>query len=79
MAGFEPRFGPLLNLYGSAEMGAVSTSSPTDACDRRIGTAGYPLAGIELRTADAGLESDMAAPDGAGILQCRQANGFAGY
>jgi acyl-coenzyme A synthetase/AMP-(fatty) acid ligase len=79
VAGFEPRFGPLLNLYGSAEMGAVSTSAPTDACDTRIGTAGYPLAGIDLRTAEDGLENDAAAAEGAGILQCRQANGFAGY
>ena len=29
VTGFESRFGPLLNLYGSAEMGAVSTSSPS--------------------------------------------------
>jgi acyl-coenzyme A synthetase/AMP-(fatty) acid ligase len=63
---FEPRFGPLLNLYGSAEMGAVSSASPDDPPDQRLGTAGYPLAGIELRVED-------------GSLQCRQENGSDGY
>jgi acyl-coenzyme A synthetase/AMP-(fatty) acid ligase len=63
---FEPRFGPLLNLYGSAEMGAVSSASPDDPPDQRLGTAGYPLAGIELRVEE-------------GSLQCRQKNGSDGY
>jgi acyl-CoA synthetase (AMP-forming)/AMP-acid ligase II len=67
MAAFEPRFGPLLNLYGSAEMGAVSAASPDDPPERRLGTAGYPLAGIELRV------------DESGLLQCRQKNGSDGY
>ncbi|HVS00097.1 MAG TPA: AMP-binding protein, partial [Thermoanaerobaculia bacterium] len=67
MAGFEPRFGPLLNLYGSAEMGAVSSASPDDPAEQRLATAGYPLAGIELRTDDAGM------------LLCRQKNGSDGY
>jgi acyl-coenzyme A synthetase/AMP-(fatty) acid ligase len=66
MAGFEPRFGPLLNLYGSAEMGAVSSASPDDPWEQRLATAGYPLAGIELRVEE-------------GRLQCRQKNGSAGY
>jgi acyl-coenzyme A synthetase/AMP-(fatty) acid ligase len=79
MAGFEDRFGPLLNLYGSAEMGAVSAASPTTPPDSRIGTAGYPLTGIELRTDDAGVDGEVAAEDGVGILHCRQMNGTAGY
>jgi acyl-CoA synthetase (AMP-forming)/AMP-acid ligase II len=79
VAGFDSRFGPLLNLYGSAEMGAVCAPSPHDPCETRMGTAGYPLAGIELRTADIGSEHEAASGEGAGVLQCRQANGFAGY
>lgn len=67
MAGFEPRFGPLLNLYGSAEMGAVSSASPGDPAGQRLATAGYPLAGIELHVDDAGM------------LLCRQKNGSDGY
>jgi acyl-CoA synthetase (AMP-forming)/AMP-acid ligase II len=79
VAAFQSRFGPLLNLYGSAEMGAVSAPSPDDPCEERIGTAGYPLAGIELRIAEAASGLDVAADDRAGVLACRQANGFAGY
>lgn len=79
VADFEPRFGPLLNLYGSAEMGAVSAPSPSDRCERRIGTAGYPLAGIELRTREAESGHEGSIAEGAGVVQCRQANGFSGY
>jgi acyl-coenzyme A synthetase/AMP-(fatty) acid ligase len=79
MAAFEPRFGPLLNLYGSAEMGAVSSASPDDPSDQRLGTAGYPLAGIELRVEDAGADVEAAPGESAGLLQCRQKNGSAGY
>jgi acyl-CoA synthetase (AMP-forming)/AMP-acid ligase II len=79
VAGFQPRFGPLLNLYGSAEMGAVCAASPDDPCDTHVGTAGYPLAGIELCIAAAGSEHEVALGEGVGVLQCRQANGFDGY
>lgn len=79
MAGFEPRFGPLLNLYGSAEMGAVSSASPDDPPDERLATAGYPLAGIELSVEDTGEDLDVAPGDQAGRLQCRQKNGSTGY
>lgn len=80
MAGFEPRFGPLLNLYGSAEMGAVSSASPDDPPATRLATAGYPLAGIELRVEETG-EGGMEAAEGerVGRLQCRQKNGSDGY
>jgi len=74
MAGFEPRFGPLLNLYGSAEMGAVSAAAPDDPAEQRLATAGYALAGIELRVVG-GVETE----EGGGLLQCRQRNGSAGY
>ncbi len=83
MVAFEPRFGPLLNLYGSAEMGAVSSASPDDPPEARLGTAGYPLAGIELRVEEGGDEmgtAPAAAPGGrAGRLLCRQRNGSDGY
>jgi acyl-CoA synthetase (AMP-forming)/AMP-acid ligase II len=79
MIGFETQFGPLLNLYGSAEMGAVSAPSPLDPFETRTGTAGYPLTGIELRIDDTSVDGDAALPEGAGILQCRQMNGTAGY
>jgi acyl-coenzyme A synthetase/AMP-(fatty) acid ligase len=79
MSGFESRFGPLLNLFGSAEMGAVSAASPHDPPDTRLATAGYALAGIELRTEQASVENDAAAKEGVGRLHCRQKNGTEGY
>ncbi|HXU46978.1 MAG TPA: class I adenylate-forming enzyme family protein [Thermoanaerobaculia bacterium] len=79
MAEFESRFGPLLNLYGSAEMGAVSSASPDDPPGVRLGTAGYPLAGIELDVAEAGEEIETALGERVGRLQCRQKNGSNGY
>ena len=79
MSGFESRFGPLVNLYGSAEMGAVSAASPHDPPDTRLATAGYALAGIELRTEPASAGSDAAAKAGVGRLHCRQKNGTEGY
>ncbi|HWM95340.1 MAG TPA: class I adenylate-forming enzyme family protein [Thermoanaerobaculia bacterium] len=79
MEGFEPRFGPLLNLYGSAEMGAVSSASPEDPPETRLGTAGHPLAGIELRVEEAGSDIEVAEGEEVGLLHCRQKNGFAGY
>lgn len=80
MAAFEPLFGPLLNLYGSAEMGAVSAAAPDDPPEGRLGTAGYSLRGIELRVEEE-EGTDDAAPAGerAGRLQCRQRNGSDGY
>lgn len=79
MAGFEPRFGPLLNLYGSAEMGAVSSASPDDPPDARLATAGYPLLGIELRVEETGEGLEAAEGERVGRLQCRQRNGSDGY
>jgi acyl-CoA synthetase (AMP-forming)/AMP-acid ligase II len=79
MENFEPRFGPLVNLYGSAEMGAVSSASPSDPPDERLATAGYPLAGIELTVEETGESFDLAAGERAGRLQCRQKNGSQGY
>ena len=84
MENFEPRFGPILNLYGSAEMGAVSSASPSDPPEERLATAGYPLAGIELTVEETGESFDLAAGERAageraGRLLCRQKNGSQGY
>lgn len=78
VAAFEPRFGPLVNLYGSAEMGAVSSASPSDPPAQRLGTAGYALPGIELDVVAGG---EAAESDGgrSGALRCRQSYGLDGY
>jgi acyl-coenzyme A synthetase/AMP-(fatty) acid ligase len=77
VAGFDTRFGPLLNLYGSAEMGAVSAPSPDDPLDARLGTAGRPLAGIRLRIASD--RSESASDAAGGMLECQQRNSHCGY
>jgi acyl-coenzyme A synthetase/AMP-(fatty) acid ligase len=79
MAAFEPRFGPLLNLYGSAEMGAVSSAAPDDPPAARLATAGYSLAGIELRVEETGEGLEAGEGERVGRLQCRQKNGSDGY
>lgn len=78
VAAFETRFGPLLNLYGSAEMGAVSVASPHDPPDQRLGTAGYALGGIELFVKAEGMADGDGTGDGSALI-CRQNNGLAGY
>jgi acyl-CoA synthetase (AMP-forming)/AMP-acid ligase II len=66
--------------YGAIDPTArVSAASPADPADARVGTAGYPLAGIELRTDDADSENGVGAAEGVGRLRCRQRNGTDGY
>jgi acyl-CoA synthetase (AMP-forming)/AMP-acid ligase II len=60
-------------------MGAVSSASPADPPAVRLGTAGYPLAGIELRVEEMPGEIEAGEGGAAGRLQCRQKNGSAGY
>lgn len=76
---FESRFGPLLDLYGSAEMGAVSSAAPDDPLELRRGTAGYALPGIELRLATQPERGGPGETPPEGLLCCRQQLGFAGY
>ena len=68
-ADYEARFGPVLQLYGSSEMGAIACTSPDDPVQRRQQTVGTPLDGVELRLD--GVDGDR--------LQCRHPNGFLGY
>lgn len=79
VAAFEQRFGPLLNLYGSAEMGAVSSASPADPAAARLGTAGYALPGIELEVGEPDEPSPEVAGARSGALRCRQRYGLDGY
>jgi acyl-CoA synthetase (AMP-forming)/AMP-acid ligase II len=48
---FDDRFGPLVNLYGSSELGAVSAAAPTDALELRTTTIGRPMADVTLAPA----------------------------
>jgi acyl-CoA synthetase (AMP-forming)/AMP-acid ligase II len=74
---FESRFGCLLNLYGSTEMGAIAAAGPDDPLEVRAVTVGKPMTGVQLR-----LEEKDVAPVGAnnvGELYCKHKYGFAGY
>lgn len=76
---YESRFGCLVKLYGSTEMGALSASSPTDSPEARLQTVGQPMADVEfcLKEPETLTAEDRA--KGIGELWCRRTAGFEGY
>ena len=73
---FEARTGQrILERYGMTETG-MNTSNPLHG-ERRPGTVGLPLPGIELRVADEG--GCILGPDEVGVLEVRGPNVFKGY
>jgi malonyl-CoA/methylmalonyl-CoA synthetase len=74
---FEKRTGHrILERYGMTETNML-TSNPYDG-ERRAGTVGMPLAGVELRIADP--ETGAALPQGqTGMIEVRGPNVFQGY
>ena len=74
---FQQAFGyTLVERYGLTETG-INCSNPLSG-DRRMGSVGLPLPGVEARIAD--RESGSALPDGdVGEVQIRGANVFKGY
>lgn len=74
---FEKRTGHrILERYGMTETN-MSTSNPYDG-DRRAGTVGFPLPGIEIRIAEAD-SGKLLETDEVGILEVRGPNVFSGY
>jgi malonyl-CoA/methylmalonyl-CoA synthetase len=66
----------ILERYGMTET-SMSTSNPYDG-ERRPGTVGFPLPGVEVRVVDA--ETGALLPAGEiGVLEVRGPNVFAGY
>jgi malonyl-CoA/methylmalonyl-CoA synthetase len=66
----------ILERYGMTETN-MNTSNPYDG-DRRPGTVGFPLPGVELRIADP--ESGRVLPEGeVGVIEVRGPNVFQGY
>ena len=65
----------ILERYGMTECG-MSTSNPLDG-DRRAGTVGLPLSGVDLRVA--GDDGVPVAPGEVGEIQFRGPNVFSGY
>jgi len=73
---FERRTGHrLLERYGMTETG-MNTSNPLDG-ERRPGTVGLPLPGVEVRVA--GDDGRVLPPGEIGVLEVRGPNVFAGY
>ncbi|TRW97603.1 malonyl-CoA synthase [Paracoccus sp. M683] len=72
---FEARTGQrILERYGMTETN-MNTSNPYEG-ERRAGTVGFPLPGVELRIMDGGAE---VTPGGIGTIEVRGANVFQGY
>ncbi len=72
---FEARTGHrILERYGMTETN-MNTSNPYEG-ERRAGTVGFPLPGVELRIMGEGGE---VAPGEAGVIEVRGPNVFAGY
>lgn len=74
---FDARFGGLVNLYGSTEMGAIAACDPEEPVDVRATTIGKPMAGVQLRIGDAEAATDKALDTAE--LHCQHPYGFAGY
>jgi malonyl-CoA/methylmalonyl-CoA synthetase len=73
---FEARTGHrILERYGMTETG-MNTSNPLHG-ERRPGTVGLPLSGIEVRVADEA--GRVLGPDELGVLEVRGPNVFKGY
>lgn len=66
----------VLERYGATETNMI-TSNPYDG-DRRPGTVGFPLSGVELRVCEPDSSSEVA-PGEIGVIEVRGPNVFQGY
>lgn len=73
----ESRMGPVINLYGSTEMGVIAATRPMLSSSQRCRTVGDPIAGtdVDLQPCSEKPESGPECHE----LMLRSANGFAGY
>ena len=67
----------VLQFYGSNENGAISVTSHGDADEQRLGTAGRPIAAMNVRLYDG--ETDVTASGGPGQVATRGPTGCLGY
>lgn len=70
---FENKFGPLVNLYGSTELGAIATSNLSDPLETRSNGVVHVMPGVEARPATGEKENEMAE------IMCRHDAGFDAY
>ena len=77
LATYESRFGCLVQLYGSTEMGAIAAGSPDAPQEIRATSVGKPLDKVKVR-----LQIDETIPEAmkdVGKLWCQHQYGFEGY
>lgn len=67
----------VLQFYGSNENGAISVTSHRDGDEQRLGTAGRPIASMNVRLYDG--ERDVTASGGPGQVATRGPTGCLGY
>lgn len=72
---FDARFGPLVNLYGSTEMGAVAACEPTDTVAVRA-TTNKLMTAVQMKLDD---DSDDPEETRIGELYCKHEYGFEEY
>ena len=75
---YNERFGCLVKLYGSTEMGAIAAASPDDSLDVRFRTVGQPMPGVQMHL-EAKSSEAIEGMEGAGELWCQHDCGFDGY
>ncbi|MCZ6598932.1 MAG: AMP-binding protein [Planctomycetota bacterium] len=69
----------VVNAYGLTECSpAISLSSPDDSIEHRVGTAGQPLDGVEVRVVDPATDAEVPAGE-RGELWARGPNVMLGY
>lgn len=73
----EGKLGPLLNLYGSTEMGVMAVADPELPAEGRGVRLGAPVDGVELAVRGHGEAAGTA--ERTGELLCRHRDGFAGW
>lgn len=69
-ARYETTFGPLVQLYGSTELGAIAAGTPALPMEVRQRTAGLPMPGVQFQ---------FQGQDSEGELWCKHPYGFKGY
>lgn len=75
---YNERFGCLVKLYGSTEMGAIAAASPEDSLAVRARTVGQPMPGVQMHLEAKSLE-DVEGMEGVGELWCQHDCGFDSY
>jgi acyl-coenzyme A synthetase/AMP-(fatty) acid ligase len=71
----EELHGPLINAYGSTEMGFIFSGDVDMPAELRFRTVGRPLPGVRIRI----VERPDSADSAVGSLQIQYPNGFEGY